>query len=190
MDLRALLPEGEVEEGAEWELDPKELVDVIAPGGNLAFKAKEASDDAMGMGPSGMENMADMFGDDVGGKCKATFAGMREVEGQSYAVVRLVIDIKAKTDMTETIRERMAEQQPPEGLDAMEFKSVDMEYALDAEGELLWNVGGGHFHALELSGTTSFKMDQSMSLKIQGRDMDIDQSMEFEGTTSFKAAAK
>lgn len=190
MDLRALLPDGEVKEGEEWELDPKDLVDVLAPGGNMSLKPKDTPDGGMGMGASGMENMADMFGDDVEGKCKAQFTGMRDVEGVQLAVVKITIDMKAKTDMTDRVKEQMKEQDLPPEVEGMEFKSVDIEYSLEAEGELLWNVAGGHFHSLDLSGTSGFKSDQSMAIKVQGREMNIDQSMEFSGTTTFQATAK
>ncbi|MCY2959549.1 MAG: hypothetical protein NTY35_05225 [Planctomycetota bacterium] len=191
MDLRALLPSGEVKEGEEWEIEPKALVDVLAPGGNLALKPKEGGEAAgMGMGSSGMENMAEMFGDDLEGKSKAQFTGMREVDGVQMAVVKLTIAMKAKTDMTERVREQMKKGDLPPEVEGMEFESVDIEYALEAEGELLWNVGGGHFHSLDLSGTTSFKSAQSMAIKVQGRDMKIDQSMEFSGTTTLLASAK
>lgn len=191
MDLRGLLPEGEVKEGEEWELDSQELVDVLAPGGNLGLKPKEGGEEAsMGMGSSGMENMADMFGDDVEGKSKAQFVGTREVDGAQMAVVKLTIDMKAKTDMTERVREQMKEGDLPPEVEGMEFESVDIEYALEAEGEMLWDIAGGHFHSLDLSGTTSFKSSQAMNIKVQGREMKIEQSMEFSGTTTFQATAK
>lgn len=191
MDLRALLPEAEVKEGEEWQLDPKELVDVLAPGGSLALKPKDSGESGMGgMGASGMENMADMFGDDVEGKATAKFTGMREVDGTQMAVVKVSIDIKAKTDMTEAVKAQMADQDLPPEVTKMEFDHIDVEYALQAEGELLWNVAGGHFHTLELSGTTTFKSDQAMNIEVQGRTMNIEQSMEFGGTTSFNASAK
>lgn len=190
MDLRALLPDAEVKEGEEWQLDPKELVDVLAPGGNLALKPKEGGEAGAGMGASGMENMADMFGEDVEGKATAKFTGMREVDGKQMAVVKLSFDLKAKTDMTEKIKEQMAKEDLPPELTKMEFDHMDIEYALQAEGELLWNVAGGHFHSLELSGTTTFKSDQAMSIEVQGKSMNIEQSMEFAGTTSFNATAK
>lgn len=192
MDLRALLPDGEVKEGEEWNIDPKELVDVLAPGGDLALKPKESGgeEDGMGMGPSGMENLADMFGDDVEGKATAKFTGMREVDGAQCAVVKLTIAIKSKTDMTEQVREQLKGEDPPEGVESMDITSLDVEYELEAEGELLWNVAGGHFHSLDLSGTNNFKSDQAISMKVGGRDMAIEQSMEFSGTTSFQATAK
>lgn len=190
MDLRALLPDGEVEEGAEWDLDPKELVDVLAPGGNMSLKPKDAGAEEMGMGSTGMENMAEIFGDDVAGKSKAKFAGMREVDGVQMAVVKITIDMKAKNDMTESAQEKIKESDLPPEIESMELESVDVEFALEAEGEMLWNVAGGHFHSLDLSGTTSFKSSQSMSIKAAGREMNIDQSMEFSGTTTFTASAK
>ncbi len=190
MDLRALLPDAEVKEGEEWQLDPKELVDVLAPGGNLGLKPKEGAEASGGMGASGMENMADMFGDDVEGKASGKFTGMREVGGTQMAVIKVSIDIKAKTDMTEMIKEQMAKEDLPPELTKMEFDHMDIEYALQAEGELLWNVAAGHFHTLELSGTTTFKSDQAMTIEVQGKSMNLEQSMEFAGTTSFNASAK
>jgi len=192
MDLRALLPEGEVDEGEEWDIDPKDLVDVLAPGGDLAMKPKEsgAEDDGMGMGPSGMENLADMFGDDVEGKATAKFVGMREVDGVQCAVVKLTIAIKAKTDMTEQVREQLKGEDPPEGVESMDITSLDVEYELEAEGELLWNVAGGHFHSFDVSGTNNFRSDQAISMTVGGREMAIEQAMEFSGTTSFQATAK
>jgi hypothetical protein len=190
MDLRALLPDGEVEEGAEWELDPRELVDVLAPGGDLSLRPTEAEAASMSMGASGMENLADMFGDDVTGTSKAKYTGLREVEGVKYAVIRLTLDIKASTDMSEAAREALAGQGPPEGTDGLEIDSMDVEFMLEAEGELLWDVANGHFHSLELSGTTGFKLDQAMRISVQGREMNMENTMEFAGTTSFSASAK
>ncbi len=190
MDFRGLLPGGEVAEGDSWDIDAKALTDVLAPGGNMSLKPKESGSDKMEMGPSGMENLADMFGDDVEGKSQAQFTGMREVDGVQLAVIKLTIDMKAKTDMTDRVREQMEKGDKPEGIDEMKFNSVDVEFAIEAEGEMLWNVAEGHFRSLDLSGTTSFKSAQSMSLSVQGRSMDIDQSMEFSGTTSFAATAK
>ena len=54
----------------------------------------------------------------------------------------------------------------------------------------MWDVAAGHFRSLDLSGTTSFKSAQSMSIKVGGREMNIEQSMEFAGTTTFAASAK
>ncbi len=191
MDMRALLPADEVKEGDEWEISPKRLVDVIAPGGNLSLKPKEGSSNEMGMGgSSGMENMADMFGDDVEGTAKGKFAGMREVDGVQMAVIKITIDIKAKTDMTEKVREAASKGDLPPEVTSMEFDHIDIEFAIEAEGQLLWNVAAGHFHALDLSGTTGFKADQGMTMEVQGRSMSIEQTMEFSGTTEFRATAK
>jgi hypothetical protein len=187
MDLRALLPKGEVEADAEWEIDPKQLVDVFAPGGDLALRPKDGGE-GMDMGPSGMENLADMFGDDVEGTAKGKFTGMREVEGVQLAVIAVTLDVKAKTDMTEAVREAMSQGDLPPEVEKMEFESFDIEMEIAVEGELLWNAAAGHFHSLDLSGTTSFKSDQSMKMTVQGREMAIEQSMTFSGTTAFKAS--
>ncbi len=189
MDFRGLLPDGEVSEGDEWEIEPKNLADVLAPGGNMAMKPKDAGADP-GMGPSGMENIADMFGDDMEGKSKAQFTGMREVDGAQLAVIKLTIEVKAKSDITDRVREEMDKSGTPEGVDEMTFNSVDVEFEIEAEGQMLWNVAAGHFHSLDLSGTTTFKSSQSMTISAGGRSMPIEQSMEFSGTTNFNAAAK
>ena len=71
MDLRALLPEGEVEVGEEWDIDVKQLGTVLAPGGNLALVPEESGPDPMGMGNmSGMSSMSDMIGEMLEGTAK------------------------------------------------------------------------------------------------------------------------
>jgi len=54
MDLRALLPKGEVKEGEEWDIDVKDLATVLAPGGNLSILPKEMDAEDMSMGMPGM----------------------------------------------------------------------------------------------------------------------------------------
>jgi hypothetical protein len=77
------------------------------------------------------------------------------------------------------MREQMKESLP-EGV-SVELEAMDMEYELEAEGELLWNLETGLVHALQLSGDLRLLMDQSMSMKMGEESQDMDISMTFTG---------
>ena len=72
----------------------------------------------------------------------------------------------------------------------MEIESVDSELALEGEGELTWDVEGGHFHAFDLSVEMSNTVDSAQSMSFGGNDMDQEMSMEMSGTMSFAAEAE
>ncbi len=191
MDLRVLLPDGEVKEGEEWEIDVKQLAKVIAPGGDLKIKPDEKAggDSPMGMGDmSGMSGLNDWLGESMEGTAKGKFTGMRTVDGHAFAVVSIDIKAKGAKDLTEISRAAM-EKAKREGM-TMEMKSVDVEFELGGQGELLWDVEAGHVHSLEFSGPSSAKIDISIGLEMQGTKMDIEQGMELSGTTTLKYKAE
>lgn len=191
MDLRVLLPENEVKEGEEWDIDVKGLAKVIAPGGDLKIKPEEKSEEQspMGMGDmSGMSGLSEWLGESMEGTAKGKFAGMRTVEGHSFAVVSIDVKVKGAKDLTEISRAAM-EKAKREGM-TMEMKSVDVEFEIAGQGEMLWDVEGGHVHSFEFSGPSSAKIDISIGLEVQNQKMDIDQGMELSGTTTLKYKAE
>ncbi|MEE8468435.1 MAG: hypothetical protein V3T22_08270, partial [Planctomycetota bacterium] len=103
MDLRVLLPDGEVSEGDSWDIPLAGLVDVLAPGGDLKLDI-DMDGAGAGMGsppPEMMSNMREMFGDMLEGSATATFSSTRDVDGTTVAVIDIEIDIDTARDMTE-----------------------------------------------------------------------------------------
>ncbi|MBK7643079.1 MAG: hypothetical protein IPJ19_08510 [Planctomycetes bacterium] len=187
MDLRVLLPKEEVKEGDEWEIDVAKLASVIAPGGELKLKPEDSADaeSPMGMGDmSGMSSLSDWLGDSLNGTAKGTFKGMREVGGHNYGVIAVELQLKGAKDLTDTVKGAM-EKAAQEGM-TMETKSVDVEFEISGQGELLWDLEAGHAHSFEFSGPSGARLDIQMGLEVQGRSMDIEQGLELSGTITLK----
>lgn len=187
MDFLAFLPDGEVSEGEQWEIEPRALLHVLAPGGNLKFTPEgEELADMMQMG--NQMNVAETLGD-FEGTFTGTFTGTREVDGTKVAVIQIDVDASSSKDMTDIVSQAMEEMEmPPEmGEVEMEYDSVDTEFEFKGKGELLWNIAGGHAHSFDLSGDALIATDMSYSMKMGEQSMDMEMSMEMSGTQTVTA---
>lgn len=194
MDLRSLLPEGEVSEGDSWTIDPDTLQSILSPGGDLKLVPDEEGDGGggmMGMGNMGDStgDMSDWLSDTIEGESTATFTGMREVDGAQLAVIELKLQISTAVDMTDQILEAMDETELPEGAE-MDFDHLDIEFEFEGEGTMLWNVAGGHFASFELSGQMSLLTDTGMAMNMGGQEMSIENTVEMSGTMNYSATAE
>ncbi len=186
MDLRALLPQGEVKAGDQWDIDVKSLVTVLAPGGNMQFVPEsDGADDDMGMGNmAGMGSMSDWLSEMLEGEAKGKFEGERDADGQKLAVIHVSIKIKSAKDITELVSEQMKKGKTPPGVESMSFDSMDIEFEMEGEGELLWDLSKGRAHSFELSGPAHMNMDMAMKLTAGGQSLSLEQSMQMSGTTN------
>lgn len=180
MDLRGLLPSGEVSVGDSWDIPLINLVDLLAPGGDLKVDMEMDGEDMGGPPPEMMSNVREMFGDMLDGEARATFKEMREIEGARMAVIDLDVTVDTARDMSEFIEELMGEEMP----EGMEFTldRVDVEFALEATGEMLWNLGGGHVHSLAMEGDSAVAIDMEMGMDFGGQSMTMEMNMEMSGT--------
>lgn len=186
MDLRALLPANEVAEGDEWEIPVKELATILAPGGNLAMVPEEMDAEQM-MGSMGMGgSMADFLSELLDGEATGKFLGVRDFEGKQLAAIKVTLDISSSNDMTETVLEMMEDADlPPEA--QMDFDHIDVEFTLEGEGELLWDLEAGRAFSFELSGPTTMTYDVGISMEMGTEAMTIEQMMEMSGTLNLSA---
>jgi hypothetical protein len=185
-DFRALLPGKEVAEGDEWTIDPKSLVDVFTPCGNLSLEPEEQAEGGAMMGGDSLSSMSELM-DALEGEVKAKFAGMREVDGENCAIIALEFKVKSSADMTESVKEQMEES----GQDMpVEIMKVQMEWASEGKGELLWSVKHGHFRSMQFDSEVVLKSEEQMSIDAGGRSMEMTQSRDMSGSSSFTASAK
>ena len=181
MDLRVLLPDGEVSEGDEWDIDLPGLVDILAPGGDLVIDLEmDGAESAGGPDPAMMSNVREMFGDMLEGSATGKFTGTRDEDGVNVAVIELEIEIDTSKDMSSFLEEMMGDQLPAEV--EMTLDRVDVEFALQASGILLWDLRGGHVYSLVLEGDSAVSMDMEMSMDMGGQAMTFEMSMEMSGT--------
>ena len=137
-----LLPEGAVEKDEEWEVDLDILGQLTRPGGELGLHPED--DDSYEPGDPNPEP-------ERSGSITATFTGMEEEDGASYAAIALVIDVETIQDLSEEMRaqfERMAEQSDGP---APEVDMANRSFATEGEGRALWDLERGRLHSLELT---------------------------------------
>jgi hypothetical protein len=186
MDLRTLLPAGEVQEGDEWELPLSGLRGLFAPGGNLALVPENSDREGMKMGPDS-SSMSEMIGEKLEGTAKAKLVKIEAVDGVPCARIHIVLDVKSTADMTEAARKKLAGSEEAEGF---EIDHLDVAFAFTGEGDLLWNMAAGRFHNLDLSGQMTIRNEHGIKLEVAGKKMQIEQRMTLSGSTSYSARAR
>jgi len=185
MDLRALLPKGDVKEGETWEIEVSTLASVLAPGGNLSIVPKDMDPEQMAMGMPGMGSMSDWLRGSLEGTASGTFASIKEVGGEKMAVLKITAKITVSKDMTDIVADAMKNAKLPPEAGAMTVDHMDIDYKFEGEGELVWDLAAGHAHSFAFSGPSNLNMDMAMKLEAQGQDMTIEYGMEMSGTTGF-----
>jgi len=187
MDLRAIAPGREVAAGDTWTIDVKQLRALLMPGGDVGVRPDKSGDDQMdGMMP-GMDNfgdMSDMLGDMLEGEATAEYQGLQDVEGGKYGVIKLKLEIQSNNDMADKLQDML--QELPDGMGEMTFDHMDVEFGLEGEGTVLWDTELGMIRKVDLSGKVSMSVDVAMQLKVQGREMAMEQSMTMSGTIAIK----
>ena len=188
MDLRELLPKDEVKEGGEWDIDVKKLASVLAPGGNLSIVPKEAEGaESSGMDMPGMSSVGEWLRGALDGSATGKFKGVREVDGAKMGVIEVTAKISVSKDMTDMVEEMMKKaKQPVE----MQVDHMDVDFKMEATGELVWDLAAGHAHSFSISGPSHVNMDMAMKVDAQGQKMSIDYGMELSGTMGLTLEVK
>jgi hypothetical protein len=170
MDLRFLLPKGKVAADESWDLDAKEFGSVLAPGGDLKLKDKDKDAE---------ENADQSIGKEIRkhleGKAHATWKGVREEGGKKVGIIALAADLASEGDV--------------ESKGEMEGKT-HFKLKLDLEGELAWDLAGGHFHSFQVGGKVQLDTAATATIKMGDKSAEMRQELDLEGETSYKASLR
>ena len=187
-DLRSLLPAGEVEVGDEWELDAAGLAPVLRPGGDLRFSLDP--DDVEG-DPEGIILScfwsAAWAADSVEGSASARYAGAVEEDGRELAEIALEVDLTAGGEPLDTFLRLANEIESGFVEDASEFS---MEYAIEGEGRLLWDLEAGRLHSLELEGESTAELLFVLEPDFGGESMTFELEISLVGTTRIEVTSE
>lgn len=177
MDLRGFLPPGEVAEGDTWKIPAEAVEHALAPGGDVKLRPDEGGDPMSGMDQF---SPGDLVGD-LEGEFEATYGGTREEDGARVAVIRVKIEGKSASDLSDKLEEmgEMAKDKVPVPI---EFSAMDAEFEYEAEGELLWDLETGLAHSLHLSGEVRMIVDVSMSMSMGDSEQAMEISQTYAGT--------
>jgi hypothetical protein len=166
MDLRLVLPpEGEVEVGDEWELDPDLYLAFMGPGGLLDFRdegEEDVTDEERAGSRQTIENLA--------GSGTATLEALREEDGVQVAVIRIELDIETGST-----------SEPAEGV------TVEVEIERTLTGTILWDVEHGHALSAELEAEASRLVTTARTLESEEGPVDVEEAELMEGTIRYTA---
>lgn len=182
MDLLALLPAGEVAEGDTWDVPIEAVRSLLAPGGNhlITPRTPNVFSRTIEVGVGG--DFSEVLGDQLAGRLTARLAGVANEQGVRLARVELRIEgLQSIRDRTELWRTSMPREERRE---EARLVSVLLEYSLDAEGELVWDLDAGHARSLQLSGRERFVSNLAKDLPVDGGLARIDAQATFGGTLS------
>lgn len=190
MDFRAMLPDGEVSEGDTWTLDSEQVAGVILFG----LRTNGFSLDMDGeLGP-----MQDLLESELipqlealaqGLTAECTYRGRETVDGRSLGSIGIELDGEGTLDLAGLIL-GMIEAQAPEGLELeVDITEAVVLLTLEGEGELLWDLEAGRFHAFELAPDLEILVDLLMSIDAGGETQDIEASVELFGSGAWSAQA-
>jgi hypothetical protein len=129
LDLRAFLPDTEVEDGERWSVDPRCLGALFLPGGDLELAVSDGDI---------VQRLAALFSRELEGWIQATYRGQREEDGVEVEHVDLAAKLEA----------RFADLAGDE----------EGSLKLELQGILYWHIAGGHVAFLELSGPIGLEL--------------------------------
>ncbi|MCA8981074.1 MAG: hypothetical protein H6831_09280 [Planctomycetes bacterium] len=187
MDLRAFLPDREVEIGDEWEIEPRDISTVMAPGGDLKLVPEELSYDMAGMSGQ-MGELSDWFDEHLEGKVVCRLTDVRAEGETRVAVIAIELTLSNDVDLTEMAQEELDRVEMPPGAGEIDVEHMRIDLHIEGEGVLLWDLKAGHFHALDVSTDLEMKMDIGVSLELPGfGDVMHQQEFDMSGSLTFGA---
>ena len=184
MDLRALLPGDGVSVGDTWEVD---LVgDVLMPGMDLT-SAMDSGDIPPEAEPliafleTEIENLVESM------TLSCEYMGSRDEGGVQVGVVGVSLECTYSVSLVDLIAD-MVSNAPVEV--ALDTEYADIEFELAGEGELLWDMAGGHISSFGLESDMACFIDAAMSADMGGQMSEQEVSVELSGSMAWSAAAE
>jgi hypothetical protein len=156
MDFAALLPAPGVVVGQSWEVDARALDALLRPAGALKLDP-QASGEEMNFCEM-LHVSPDLLFGPFEGEVKARFVAIDERKTSRLARIELKLDVHAKKDLTEIQRQARlalwAGIEIPFGGQKIpvELQEAAAEFHWIADGELVWDLLGGHMSSLALDG--------------------------------------
>ncbi len=171
-DFVALLPGEDVDEGDEWEIELEDFEAVMNPWNGIPLEWERSDGEVV---EAGVEPEVDESKD---GEITARYAGTREVDGVTYAV----IEIEGEIDTERTVDFSREDEQ------TSSTSHQEMSETRSFEGEALWHVEGGHLHSLEIEFDLSGSETMESTFRFGDREFNNESETDVSGTTIFTVA--
>ena len=181
-DLLQLLPPNEVSVGDTWEIPLTAVRSVLAPGGNTLItpRTRNVFSRTVEIGVGG--DFSELLSTDLSGSFRARLAEVREEGASRLARIELALEsLHSIADRTELWRTSMPVEEKRE---KARLIGAFLEHALDAKGELVWDLTAGHARSLKLSGNERFVTTLTKDLAGPNGTARMDAQSTFAGTLS------
>jgi hypothetical protein len=131
MDLRLVLPPGEVEVDDEWELDARLYLAFMWPSGLVEWRDEDQEGDTSvedrARNRQTIENLA--------GEGRARLLELRDEDGRTLAVIEVELDVETSLEF-----------------EVEEVGTITTRIAREVAGQILWDVAAGYAVSAELEG--------------------------------------
>lgn len=156
-DLRGLLPARAVEVGASWNVERAALAEVLLPALSLDV-LKQAS--AQLQDDETLAALATSLGElGKGITTECTWRGVSTVDGKRLGRIDVQVRGKPKVDLADAIAKAF------EGEDELRPREVEVALEIDGQGELLWDMDGGHFARFDLKSDLEVSLDAELEVQ-------------------------
>jgi hypothetical protein len=159
LDWLVLLEDGPREKGASWSIDAKLFTRVQYPLGELHWVVAGQPRDPVSTAVTEQLNAS------LSGEARATWDGVREVDGRSLGVFTIHAELASK-----------AEAETPDGA---EVRKVEAE--LEYDGEVLWDMAAGRIHSYALEGDVHTVLTSQRTVASPKGDHEIRQVFDLTG---------
>ena len=173
-DFVALLPGEDVDEGDEWEIELEDFEAMMNPWNGVPLEW-ERSDGEVVEAPADREGVEPEIDESKDGEITARYAGTREVDGVTYAV----IEIEGEIDTERTVDFSREDDR------TSSTSHQEMSETRTIEGEALWHVEGGHLHSLEIEFGLSGSETMESTTRFGDREFNNESETDVSGTTTF-----
>ena len=189
MDLRELLPDGEIEEGDSWSVEPGAFLALFAPGGDLAleFEFERPEGDArfqfIGLDAEtgvSLRPYLQELEEQTSGSVTAEFEGSNKVEGRSLARIAIEFALDFEHDSSNLLAERW-EQIPMFDEIGLEMGEASTRVEASGQAQLIWDIEAGHASSFELEGDLNLTLETEFEARIDPEVMDVLSSVELSG---------
>ena len=174
LDLLDFLPDGEVEEGDEWELEASTYLSLMWPSGLLGFYDENAS----GADPVST-HLNQQIIENLDGEGVASFEGVRDEDGERLAVISVSLAIDTYAEAEREIEEHDVTY------------DVEIEIDREIEGELLWDLERGVLYSASFEADAEMVRTTSSVAELEDQDgntqeVDLEREDTYGGTVTYE----
>lgn len=161
LDFLGFLPEKDVKEGDEWEVDGSKARLILYPGGDLKLEGKDKDE-------TGKEINKELR-ESIKGKLTLTHKGMKEDGGTNLLVFEVKGDLDASGDS-----------------ESEDSGTTTIHVSLKITGEIVWDATHNHVHSVSIEADDKTLYAINADVELEGENHTISQKFHFEGTQKFK----